>query len=92
MSVDNGWETEWGMYATTESYSKKDLFSGTADMVTFDESKNQVIFHGSETMPASLFRQLRPGAPPDEVNGRKITFNRATGQFRIDEGTWLGGS
>ena len=67
-------------------------FSGTADMVTFDESKNQVIFHGSETMPASLFRQLRPGAPPDEVKGRKITFNRATGQFRIDEGTWLGGS
>lgn len=67
-------------------------FSGSADMVTFDESKNQVIFHGSETMPASLFRQLRPGAPPDEVKGRKITFNRATGQFRIDEGTWLGGS
>lgn len=67
-------------------------FSGTADMVTFDESKNQVIFHGSETMPASLFRQLRQGAPPDEVKGRKITFNRGNGQFRIDEGTWLGGS
>lgn len=67
-------------------------FSGAADMVTFDESKNQVIFHGSETVPAALFRQLRPGSPPDEIKGRKITFNRASGQFRIDEGSWLGGS
>ena len=67
-------------------------FSGSAEMVTFDEAKDQVIFHGSETMQASLYRQLRQGAAPDEIKGRKITYSRGTGQFRIDEGTWLGGN
>jgi lipopolysaccharide export system protein LptA len=43
-------------------------------------------------MQASLYRQLRQGAAPDEIKGRKITYSRGTGQFRIDEGTWLGGN
>lgn len=67
-------------------------FSGTAELVTYEEAKGQVIFHGSPTAPAVLFRQLRPGAKPDEIKARKITYNRITGQIRIDEGTSFGGS
>jgi hypothetical protein len=67
-------------------------FSGTGDLVTYDEAKGQVIFHGSANEPAVLYRQLRPGAKPDEVKAKKITYNRSTGQIRIDEGSSLGGS
>lgn len=88
---DNG-KTRQDMRARGRVTVRSREFSGTADMVTFDEAKDQVIFHGSETMQASLYRQLRQGATPDEIKGRKITYSRSTGQFRIDEGTWLGGN
>lgn len=67
-------------------------FSGTGELVTYDEAKGQVIFHGSSMEPAVLYRQLKPGAKPDEVKARKITYNRTSGQIRIDEGSSLGGS
>jgi lipopolysaccharide export system protein LptA len=67
-------------------------FSGTGELVTYDEAKGQVIFHGSAMEPAVLYRQLKPGTKPDEVKARKITYNRTSGQIRIDEGSSLGGS
>jgi lipopolysaccharide export system protein LptA len=29
------------------------------------------------------------GVPPEEIKGKKITYNRTSGQFKIDEGRWL---
>ena len=66
-------------------------FSGRAEMVTYEDAKDQVIFHGAEGAPAVLMRQVRVGAPPEEIRGRKITYSRGTGQFKIDDGQWLGG-
>ena len=66
-------------------------FSGRAEMVTYEDAKEQVIFHGAEGAPAVLMRQVRVGAPPEEIRGRKITYSRGTGQFKIDDGQWLGG-
>ncbi|MSR79796.1 MAG: hypothetical protein EXS11_03615 [Gemmataceae bacterium] len=66
-------------------------FSGRAEMVTYEDAKEQVIFHGSEGAPAILLRQVRVGAPPEEIRARKITYSRGTGQFKIDDGQWLGG-
>ncbi len=66
-------------------------FSGRAEMVTYEDVKEQVIFHGSEGAPAVLLRQVRVGAPPEEIRARKITYSRGTGQFKIDDGQWLGG-
>ncbi len=66
-------------------------FEARAEMVTYEDAKEQLIFHGVPNVPAVLLRQLRAGAPPEEVKGQKITYNRATGQFKIDEGSWLGG-
>lgn len=66
-------------------------FSGRAEMVTYEDAKEQVIFHGAEGAPAVLMRQIRVGAPPEEIRGRKITYSRGTGQFKIDDGQWLGG-
>jgi lipopolysaccharide export system protein LptA len=66
-------------------------FSGRAEMVTYEDAKEQVIFHGTEGAPAVLMRQVRVGAPPEEIRGRKITYSRGTGQFKIDDGQWLGG-
>ena len=58
---------------------------------TYEDAKEQVIFHGTEGAPAVLMRQVRVGAPPEETRGRKITYSRGTGQFKIDDGQWLGG-
>jgi len=92
LSRQDGGKTRQDMRARGRVTVRSREFSGSAEMVTFDEAKDQVIFHGSETMQASLYRQLRQGAAPDEIKGRKITYSRGTGQFRIDEGTWLGGN
>lgn len=66
-------------------------FEGRAEMVTYEDAKEQVIFHGVPGAPAILMRQVRIGAPPEEVKGQKITYNRSTGRFKIDDGEWLGG-
>lgn len=66
-------------------------FWGRAEQVSYEEAKDLVIFYGGETGVATLYKRLRQGAPPEEIKGRKITYNRASGQFKIDEGRWLNG-
>lgn len=66
-------------------------FWGRAEQVSYEEAKDLVIFFGGETGTATLYKRIRQGAPPEEIKGRKITYSRATGQFKIDEGRWLNG-
>ncbi|MFM7099012.1 MAG: hypothetical protein ACKO16_16510 [Gemmataceae bacterium] len=64
-------------------------FWGRAEQVSYEEAKNLVIFYGGENGLATLYKKTRQGVPPEEIKGKKITYNRLSGQFKIDEGRWL---
>jgi hypothetical protein len=57
-----------------------DNFYGQADVISFDEDKQQVIFEG-RGRPASLSQLQARGQKPKTFKGYKFTYNRATGQF-----------
>jgi lipopolysaccharide export system protein LptA len=61
-------------------------FSGNADVVKYDESKEQVILEGSDGNLAVLTRQKVRGGRPDTVRGKKIIYWRTTGNYQVDEG------
>jgi lipopolysaccharide export system protein LptA len=64
-------------------------FSGNADVVKYDESKEQVILEGSDANPAVLTKQKGRGAKPDIVRGRKITYHRLTGEYEVEAGSQI---
>ena len=64
-------------------------FWGRAEQVSYEEAKELVVFYGGETGLATLYKKTRVGVPPEEIKGKKITYNRTSGQFKIDEGRWL---
>jgi lipopolysaccharide export system protein LptA len=65
-------------------------FWGRSDTVTYDEAKDQIIFDGGDGV-ATLYRILRKGEKPDEIKGKKITYLRSTGAFKVDDGQWISG-
>jgi hypothetical protein len=64
-------------------------FYGTADVVKYDESKEQIIFEGVGGNLAVLYR-FTPGqgagVDPKAIRGRQILYERKTGRFIIDGG------
>jgi hypothetical protein len=58
---------------------------GQSDHITFDESKDQVIFIGGPGRPAQLFRQRRAGDTPQKITAQKIIYLRKTGEFFSDQ-------
>jgi len=63
-------------------------FYGTADVVKYDESKEQIIFEGVGGNFATLYQFASAGAgsQPKEIKGRQILYERKTGRFTIDGG------
>jgi hypothetical protein len=66
-------------------------FWGRAEMVSFNEAKDQVILDGGEDGLATLFKDIGRGAPPQKIEGKKITYIRTSGAFKVDEGRWISG-
>jgi hypothetical protein len=66
-------------------------FSGRCDVMTYNEAKDQIIFFGTDAELARLFRVVTPGAPPEEIKGKKIIYIRSTGDFQVDGGNWING-
>lgn len=64
-------------------------FWGQADVIKYDEAKEQVIFEASEGNLATLYRVTVPGQKPDEIKGKKITYWRRTNDFKIDDGNGI---
>lgn len=64
-------------------------FWGQADVIKYDESKEQVIFEASAGNLATLYRVTVPGQKPDEIKGKKITYWRRTNDFKIDDGNGI---
>jgi hypothetical protein len=60
-------------------------FSGNADVVKYDESKEQVILEGSNGNLAVLKRQKVRGTEGDVVRARKITYLRLTGEYQVED-------
>ncbi len=66
-------------------------FWGRCDLLTFNEAKDQIIFHGTDSEPATLFRQLTVGGKVDEIKGKKIIYIRSSGDFNVDGAGWISG-
>ncbi|HYT93362.1 MAG TPA: hypothetical protein VEL76_31890 [Gemmataceae bacterium] len=60
-------------------------FFGRADVVKYDQTKDQVIFEGN---PTTLYRRKggRQGPEYETIKGRTILYNRKTGVFILDGG------
>jgi lipopolysaccharide export system protein LptA len=75
-------------YQEMRAYKKVGIeaqeFSGNADVVKYDESKEQVILEGSDGNLAILTRQKGRGTEPEEVRGKKITYLRSTGEYQVE--------
>jgi lipopolysaccharide export system protein LptA len=59
-------------------------FWGRADIIKYDESKEQVIFEATEGNLATLYRVKARGLPADEIKGKKITYWRRTNDFHVE--------
>jgi hypothetical protein len=60
-------------------------FWGLADVVKYDEYDDRVIFEAEPGGLASLYRVKIQGQTPEPVTGRKITYWRKTGLFKVDD-------
>jgi hypothetical protein len=67
-------------------------FTARCDKLTFNEAKDQIVFIGTETEPARLYRVLKVGMQPDKIEGKKITYLRGTGEFQVDGGYGIKGN
>jgi lipopolysaccharide export system protein LptA len=56
--------------------------SGRSDMITYDESKSQVIFYGAPGRPAELFRKKVSGQEWETIRAEKIIYIRRTGEVQ----------
>ena len=60
-------------------------FSGRAAKVTYNEEKDQLIFDGGEDGNATLYRTTVAGKEPEKIVGKKITYIRKTGEYKVDD-------
>jgi lipopolysaccharide export system protein LptA len=59
-------------------------FGGRAQRVYYDSAKDQIIFDGGDQGEATLYKHKVPGTPPSVIKGKKIIYNRRTGEFSGD--------
>ncbi len=62
-------------------------FWGRGDRVTYDESKELVIFEGLNGNLATLYRENGRGGQRGEVKGKKIFYWRRTNDFKTEDST-----
>jgi lipopolysaccharide export system protein LptA len=71
--------------AIRKVYVQAHEFSGRADVVKYDESKELVIFEGGPGSMANLFRVKVPGTEPERIVAKRIYYWRNTGEVRYEE-------
>jgi lipopolysaccharide export system protein LptA len=72
------------MWAHGKVYVQGREFYARADTVTYNQAKEQVIFHGEESGMATLYKIDQKGGKPQLVEARKIIYNRTTGEIRVE--------
>lgn len=71
------------MEAIGKVYAQGREFYARADVVRYNQQKQQVIFEGGESGLATLYKVARPGDKPQVVEGKRILYNRATGKIDV---------
>ncbi|MFO0928413.1 MAG: hypothetical protein U0736_15535 [Gemmataceae bacterium] len=71
------------MEAVGKVYAQGREFYARADVVRYNQQKQQVIFEGGESGLATLYKVARPGDKPQTVEGKRILYNRATGKIDV---------
>jgi hypothetical protein len=61
-------------------------FSGIADVVKYDESKDQIILEGTQGNLAVLYRERAKGMEREKISAMQITYWRSTGAAHIEGG------
>ena len=68
------------MWAMGRVYVQGREFYAHADLVTYNQAKEQVIFHGKDGGLATLYKVEARGKEPARIEAKKITYNRSTGK------------
>lgn len=79
------------MEARKQARVQSQEFWGVAEVITYNESKDQVIFVGGEGGSATLWRVRTPGGPQEKITGKKISYIRRTGDVRVEGGSEIDG-
>jgi len=74
------------MDATVKAEAQSAEFSGQADTIKYDESKQVMVFEGSPSNPAVLYEYKGRGRESNALRGVKISYDRTTNQPRVDQG------
>jgi len=88
---DNG-KPNQQMEARGKVVAKAQEFTARAEIVTYDEGKDQLIFEGGEGGLARVYRAGPKGEPPQELKAKKILYNRRTGEFQGIDVSGVGGN
>jgi lipopolysaccharide export system protein LptA len=73
------------MWAAGEVYVQGQKFYARADEVTYNQAKEQVIFHGKESGLATLYKVERVGQPAERIEAKKIIYYRSTGKVEVSD-------
>jgi hypothetical protein len=65
-------------------------FSGRAELVTYNQEKDQIIFDGAGAGTATLYK-MEPNGQQRTINARKIIYSRKTGKADILDGNSIRG-
>jgi lipopolysaccharide export system protein LptA len=77
------------MQATGDARVEAREFTGQADEIDYDQGKDLVVFRGTSSIPARLFRVLRTGEEPQVLKGTTIMYWRKTNECTVKEGTGI---
>jgi len=73
------------MRAYNKVVIEEEKYSGRADIVKYDESKQQIILEGVKGNFAELYKQDVRGQEGSHIIGKKITYYRDTGLYKVDD-------
>lgn len=79
------------MTGTGNVYVQGKEFYAHAQVVKYNQQKQQVILEGSKEAPARLVKQSIVGGKTETVEGLRITYNRAQGETKVEGGTQVQG-
>ncbi len=69
------------MVAQRNAFFRSPEYFGNADTIKFDQSEETIIFEGN---PTTLFKLGATGEKPKRIEGKRILYNRKTGNMKAD--------
>jgi lipopolysaccharide export system protein LptA len=79
------------LQATGRVYVQGKEFHARAEVMHYNQEKDQIILDGTTTGVAILYKQKYHGGPIEKIEGKKILYIRRTGYARVEEAGSLSG-